>query len=919
MAVDCVSNNTGTLDNADMSVSVGGLNSLADLTMFQSVQGQDYALHSSFGIGKCDHALPSESQIACASPLSITIRPNAGVLGGNSPLQTLLRPHLHALWLGDTSNSYLEIEVSNLNASSVSVVKLNMDTLYDYTAKMLTEDGCIASALESVDMQTVTMEMDDAKVVIRKSDGSNATRDITDTFMHIMPSLLDTLPEYVNAYFSEQLALANATCTNGGVAPAGVDDDSPVSEESLLGTSWEWQIALIATGSLISLILFVFHHRYLDHLKKQQMDAGESALRASTSGAGEDGVSWQVSSHAAPSIILDRRIPWFIRLLLPVSVCATTFVFIQSNMSSEPVSVWAFVTVEGRSLPELDVFSFNLSGTVQQMWDAKVYPLSILIAFFSGGWPYVKLMVMMAALVLPPSLLSGQTRGTLLKFVDAYGKWSLVDFFVMCMFLCAFYFDMRLGHVRGNPDIEVVLRVVPTFGFYGFLLATLISLGQGHLVLAMHRFVYDGEEQPPLHLLEGLENMAQHAFHVPLKEPLRGMLVAANGGTAVVASSNKRSRQYQQRHPSHQSSSLLESSALLAPLTGEDERGPLLALLEEPAVSATLTRFGTVLLVFFYLFAFLAIFVGVYVHSFNFKFEGLTGLLLGQESEIGYSVVSISEKMVTDSGLDSDLSMRWMQACFVTVCIAMPLATIIAMAGLWVGPALSISLQKSLFLFAEVTNAWCALDVFCISLIAAILEIKQFAAFMVGDACDGLNVLLAEYLDPELQGDDKCFDVETTLTPSVSLLFLSMVIIFFFNNGSLWLAEKSLDERIERESRRYASLNDKNGQPVEDTSAASTFMAPKHATSSDVQPLPAPPATTINHTHSGTKSTAVQSEEKCEHSNSPRESSGSFLSRCGSAVKKCLDAVQTRAIVLLFRVQAIELSSTHRAREADAY
>jgi O-phosphoseryl-tRNA(Cys) synthetase len=32
-----------------------------------------------------------------------------------------------------------------------------------------------------------------------------------------------------------------------------------------------------------------------------------------------------------------------------------------------------------------------------------------------------------------------------------------------------------------------------------------------------------------------------------------------------------------------------------------------------------------------------------------------------------------------------------------------------------------------------------------------------------GDSCDGLNKILKKYRDDELHGDDKCFDVTTTL------------------------------------------------------------------------------------------------------------------------------------------------------------
>lgn len=39
-------------------------------------------------------------------------------------------------------------------------------------------------------------------------------------------------------------------------------------------------------------------------------------------------------------------------------------------------------------------------------------------------------------------------------------------------------------------------------------------------------------------------------------------------------------------------------------------------------------------------------------------------------------------------------------------------------------------------------NAWSTLDVYCAAIAASLLEIQQFAAFIVGDSCDGINKLL---------------------------------------------------------------------------------------------------------------------------------------------------------------------------------
>ena len=44
----------------------------------------------------------------------------------------------------------------------------------------------------------------------------------------------------------------------------------------------------------------------------------------------------------------------------------------------------------------------------------------------------------------------------------------------------------------------------------------------------------------------------------------------------------------------------------------------------------------------------------------------------------------------------------------------------------------------------EVLYAWSALDVFVVSLIVSVLQIRQFAAFIIGDKCDAINPLLEQ-------------------------------------------------------------------------------------------------------------------------------------------------------------------------------
>ena len=106
------------------------------------------------------------------------------------------------------------------------------------------------------------------------------------------------------------------------------------------------------------------------------------------------------------------------------------------------------------------------------MWDAEVYLLAILIAFFSGAWPYMKLALMGVCWITPSGVMSVSRREGCLKMLDVLGKWSLIDFFVMVMMMAAFMFNLVLG-----DNLAIHVTVVPTFGFYGFLLATMISMG----------------------------------------------------------------------------------------------------------------------------------------------------------------------------------------------------------------------------------------------------------------------------------------------------------------------------------------------------------------------------------------------------------------------------------------------------------
>lgn len=219
----------------------------------------------------------------------------------------------------------------------------------------------------------------------------------------------------------------------------------------------------------------------------------------------------------------DEHIACWVRMIVPFIVMSNLVLFLSSNLG-----LGAAVTIRLEYSNDIifstDVFDFSLGNTVKDMWTAEVYALSLLIAICSGGWPYLKLLLVLLAWCAPASLLPLNSRGTLLEALDALGKWSLVDSFVLVMMMVAF--RVRLGlpeGVLGLPVDLVALDVIvaPGWGFYGFLISTVQSLIVSHFCIMYHRnavYGLDASQEIEEQEEQGKgrrESLMYHEFSVP--------------------------------------------------------------------------------------------------------------------------------------------------------------------------------------------------------------------------------------------------------------------------------------------------------------------------------------------------------------------------------------------------------------------
>eukprot|EP01084_Bolivina_argentea_P205248 350666_1 len=145
----------------------------------------------------------------------------------------------------------------------------------------------------------------------------------------------------------------------------------------------------------------------------------------------------------------------------------------------------------GNTLAIPPLFKFTLSNSVKDMWNAGLYPLSMLICGFSGVWPYVKLAMILVCWVTPLKALNARIRENILMFLDALGKYSLIDAYVLVLMMVAFRFTIKpptswVPLDVPNPGlIDVFCQ--PMWGIYSFIIATIISLVITHVALFYHR------------------------------------------------------------------------------------------------------------------------------------------------------------------------------------------------------------------------------------------------------------------------------------------------------------------------------------------------------------------------------------------------------------------------------------------------
>jgi hypothetical protein len=168
--------------------------------------------------------------------------------------------------------------------------------------------------------------------------------------------------------------------------------------------------------------------------------------------------------------------------------------------------------------------------------------------------------------------------------------------------------------------------------------------------------------------------------------------------------------------------------------------------------------------------------VGLWIDVFTFVTEGAGGYLLGDARFRSFSVVSLGMSVPSAMEPSNSPMSIFLLLIFLTFVAFAVVAYFVLLIVLWAAP-LTPKLQSRLFVICQSLAAWSCIEVFVVTILASVLETPQLFAFLLGNKCDGINVLLPRLpFAKDLPGSPVCADLRTELCDGFYILLTAAVV-----------------------------------------------------------------------------------------------------------------------------------------------
>ncbi|GBG25388.1 Hypothetical Protein FCC1311_016062 [Hondaea fermentalgiana] len=597
-------------------------------------------------------------------------------------------------------------------------------------------------------------------------------------------------------------------------------------------------ICFLGAGAILEVLMIVFMPTSLTRCLRGSAEdvPGSRRLRSTSATSPLEECFVGSSGASTSSVILEpqhdalaslQRIPLHARILVPFFTVACIALFISANVAVG-ASVELTVEYDHKSFwppwrhhdtwiehlyGPYNVFAFSLANTVTEMYQAGVYILALLVLVWSGIWPYLKLVLLLVCWITPPRFIPVKVRGGMLVVFDALGKWCMIDIFLMVMMSVAFRFHVvssevpYLSWLLPHEFVTLDVTVGSHWGLFGFMLAAITSILVGHVILGYHRTAVASQVSQ---LLRQRLSVIDEEYRGAFDADFGAVMDDGDADVLMLAETEAEAAEAERSDLRQAETARLAQQLLRKPKrrryccscpqgsyfnVGSDElplSGRAAAMFDrKEAVADAAGLFPKIAVSFALVATFALILAGALADSFEFTFTGTAArairIVQPESSVRRYSLVSIAQAI--DPG-DDVITPPWrfgvifMQVVYLLFAMVMPLVQCFFLFALWLVP-MRLRDQKIVMMVTELISAFSALDCFIVSIIAACIEINQFAVFLAGDHCDKLE----EYTK------EPCFGIQTTFLPGCWVTVVAAAALFTVNQFVVRMCDKILRDR----------------------------------------------------------------------------------------------------------------------------
>ena len=488
----------------------------------------------------------------------------------------------------------------------------------------------------------------------------------------------------------------------------------------------------------------------------------------------------------------------FARVAIPAALLGNVGLFVTGHLAlGATVELSMKIVGDVVNLPP--IFSFSMAKSMQDMFAAGAYQMGIMILVFSVLWPYTKIFITFGMWYAPPRCVHPRTRGSTLLWLDALGKWSMIDIFVMVVTLAAFRIHLLLPQQLATllPDdfLTIDLAVRPVIGLYSNTLAQAVTQLISHWIIYLHRNSCAAAAHE-----SRAGTLVKVANAAATPEPPRETFTTSDGrlraptwvelGTGTIEAASEQ--------------------------RGENRLGRGLArerlcahVFELSGVNATsktrrfrFSQFGQLSILILMIIMTILLLVGSSVPSFRMRTAGIAGKLLdlGDEGshDKHYSILSVTA-FVSDQATEewsSQVGIRGICALFIFCSFIVPVLQSMLLASIWY-TRLSLPGLKIHMIVCEVLGAWQYLEVYMIAIIFALLQIKDLSKVMMQGQCEVIGGFLQTLFDLGLieEEHNDCFYVEASTEDGVYYLLGAAVILNIAQQLCVGAANAAIEDR----------------------------------------------------------------------------------------------------------------------------